>query len=329
MNVEALFDKFNDKRILVVGDVMIDAYLRGDVTRVSPEAPVPIVNLKKSEERLGGAANVALNLLSLGAEPILCAIVGDDKGGGKFYQLLKARDLSSEGMIKSGDRHTTIKTRVIGNNQHLLRIDEEEEAVISADLEHQLISHVSELIANGIDAVILEDYNKGLLSPRVISEVIALANAAGIPVTVDPKKDNFFAYKNVTLFKPNLKELKEGLGVEFDIKEGKSGFESAVVQLESKLNNSITLVTLSEHGVFVKKQEKKDYIPAHIRRISDVSGAGDTVIAVATLCLVAELNPSQVADISNLAGGIVCEVSGVVPIDRDQLKSEILNLMKA
>ncbi|MDG1659157.1 MAG: PfkB family carbohydrate kinase, partial [Crocinitomicaceae bacterium] len=248
---------------------------------------------------------------------------------GKFYQLLKARDLSSEGMIKSGDRHTTIKTRVIGNNQHLLRIDEEEEAVISADLEHQLISHVSELIANGVDAVILEDYNKGLLSPRVISEVIALANAAGIPVTVDPKKDNFFAYKNVTLFKPNLKELKEGLGVEFDIKEGKSGFESAVVQLESKLNNSITLVTLSEHGVFVKKQEKKDYIPAHIRRISDVSGAGDTVIAVATLCLVAELNPSQVADISNLAGGIVCEVSGVVPIDRDQLKTEILNLMKA
>lgn len=329
MNVEALFDKFNDKQILVVGDVMIDAYLRGDVTRVSPEAPVPIINLKKSEERLGGAANVALNLLSLGANPILCAVVGEDRGGETFFNLLDKRGLKSEGMIKSAKRYTTIKTRVIGNNQHLLRIDEEEEMALDTDLENELIDRVSQLISTGIDAVILEDYNKGLLTPRVIFEVIKIANDANIPVTVDPKKDNFFAYKNVTLFKPNLKELKEGLGVEFDLSESKKSFESAVRQLEDKLLNEITLVTLSEHGVFVKKDEKSDYIAAHIRRISDVSGAGDTVIAVATLCLVAGLSCVEVADISNLAGGLVCEVSGVVPIDKGQLKSEILKLMTA
>ncbi len=329
MNVETLFDKFNDKRILVVGDVMIDAYLRGDVIRVSPEAPVPIVNLKKSEERLGGAANVALNLLSLGAKPIICAVIGDDKGGRTFFDLLEKRGLESKGMVKSANRYTTIKTRVIGNNQHLLRIDEEEETSLNSSLEDELIGRVSDLISSGVDAVILEDYNKGLLTERVISEVIGLASEANVPVTVDPKKDNFFAFKNVALFKPNLKELKEGLGVDFDLNETKTGFESAVQQLEDRLMNEITLVTLSEHGVFVKKDDTVDYIPAHIRRISDVSGAGDTVIAVATLCLVAGLKPKEVADISNLAGGLVCEVSGVVPIDKEQLKSEILKLMTA
>lgn len=329
IDVNALFEQFAQQRILVVGDVMIDAYMRGSVTRVSPEAPVPIVNLKKSEDRLGGAANVALNVASLGAEPILCAIVGDDNGGRTFFDLLKNRGLSDHGIVKSAERITTIKTRVIGNNQHLLRIDEEILDDITKEEEHHFIERVKQLLDDGIDAMIIEDYNKGLLTPTVIETIIELANDRKIPVTVDPKKDNFFAYKNVTLFKPNLKELKDGVGLNGLNINDRTAFEAAVEQLETKLKNEITLVTLSENGVFVKNREEKKYIPAHIRNIADVSGAGDTVIAVATLCLAAGLEIGVLADIANLSGGLVCEVSGVVPIDGELLKSEIIKLQNA
>lgn len=326
IDVNALFNQFSQQRILVVGDVMIDAYLRGSVTRISPEAPVPIVNLEKTEDRLGGAANVALNLASLGAEPILCAIVGDDKGGRTFKSLLDERGLANDGIVKCADRMTTIKTRVIGNNQHLLRIDEEVLTNITAQEENEFIQRIERLLSSKVDAIILEDYNKGLLTPKVIESIVKLANERNIPITVDPKKDNFFAYKNVTLFKPNLKELKEGVGATSMNVSKRSEFEAAVHDLEAKLNNQITLVTLSEHGVFIKREENKKYIPAHIRTIADVSGAGDTVIAVATLCLVAGLAIEHIADIANLSGGLVCEVSGVVPIDAALLKEEIVNL---
>lgn len=328
-DVNALFNQFAQQRILVVGDVMIDAYLRGSVTRISPEAPVPIVNLEKTEDRLGGAANVALNLASLGAEPILCAIVGDDRGGRTFSEILDYRGLSRDGIVKSADRMTTIKTRVIGNNQHLLRIDEEVLTDISKQEEQDFLHRIKQLIDTKVDAIILEDYNKGLLTANVIDSIVKMANARKIPVTVDPKKDNFFEYKNVTLFKPNLKELKEGVGVKtMDVTEKKQ-LEAAVAQLESRLNNDITLVTLSEHGVFIKNDQDKKYVPAHIRNIADVSGAGDTVIAVATLCLVAGLEIEYIADIANLSGGLVCEVSGVVPIDAELLKEEIAKLQRS
>jgi rfaE bifunctional protein kinase chain/domain len=325
MDVNNIFNEFGQKRILVIGDVMIDAYVRGSVTRVSPEAPVPIVNLSKSEERLGGAANVALNLQALGAEPILCSLIGDDSGGVGLLNLLSYRNLSSEGIVKSSDRKTTIKTRVIGNNQHLLRIDEEELTSLSKEQEDQLIAKVASMITN-VDAVIFEDYNKGVLTPRVIKEVIALANENEVITTVDPKKDNFFAYQNVTLFKPNLKELKEGLNVDFDIETNRSAFEDAIDSLEDQLSNTLSFVTLSEHGVFIKSKTERTYIPAHIRNIADVSGAGDTVISVATLCLAVGLEPKEVAEIANLAGGLVCEVSGVVPINKEQLMDEVRKL---
>lgn len=329
MEVKDLFDQFKTKRILVVGDVMIDAYLRGKVSRVSPEAPVPIVNLTKTEDRLGGAANVALNIAALGAIPILCAVIGADRGGNLFADLLDKNGMSTEALVKSPDRQTTIKTRVIGNNQHLLRIDEEDLVPISVEEELALIGRISEMLRNGLDAIILEDYNKGVLTPRVITETIALAKAHNVPVTVDPKKDNFFAYKGVTLFKPNLKELKEGVGIHFDLSRGTIDFERAVHELEKQLENKITFVTLSEHGVFIKEGETKNYIPAHIRNIADVSGAGDTVIAVATLCLTAGLPSKDIADIANLSGGLVCEVSGVAPIDPELLMEEIENLKDA
>ena len=161
MTAEAIFKAFTKKRILVIGDVMIDAYLRGNVTRVSPEAPVPIINLEESEDRLGGAANVALNLLALGAEPVLCSIVGDDYGADKFYSLLAKRELSSEGIIRSSNRKTTIKTRVIGNNQQLLRVDEESVLLLSKQEEDTFIEHVGAILSLNIDAVIFEDYNTG------------------------------------------------------------------------------------------------------------------------------------------------------------------------
>jgi len=328
-DVDALFNQFGQQRILVVGDVMIDAYVRGNVQRISPEAPVPIVNLQKTEDRLGGAANVALNLASLGAQPILCAIVGDDRGGRTFSDILDFNGLSRDGIVKSADRMTTIKTRVIGNNQHLLRIDEEVLTDITAQEERDFLDRIKQLMDTKVDAIIFEDYNKGLLTPTVIEAIVELAKARNIPITVDPKKDNFFAYRNVTLFKPNLKELREGVGVKSIDVTKRDEFESAVEKLESKLNNEITLVTLSEHGVFIKENQDKKYIPAHIRNIADVSGAGDTVIAVATLCLVAGLQIEYIADIANLSGGLVCEVSGVVPINADLLKKEIAKLQRS
>ena len=328
MDIEGVFEEFKQKRILVIGDVMVDAYIRGKVTRVSPEAPVPIINLKERENRLGGAANVALNLLALGATPILCAVIGEDRGGETFSELLKKRNLSAEGIIKSRSRITTVKTRIVGNHQQLVRIDDEQTNDLTFAEENDLIDHVKAIIATKIDAIILEDYNKGLLTERVIQTIIEIANENNVIVSVDPKKENFFAYKNVTLFKPNLKELKEGLNIDFDFSTDKDAFEKAVSELEGVLNNQISFVTLSEHGVFIKNNSSKNYIPAHLRTISDVSGAGDTVISVATLALTVGMSIIDVAEIANLSGGLVCEMNGVVPIDRQRLKEEMLKLKR-
>ncbi len=322
MNFRQIVEEFKNKRILVIGDVMIDAYLLGNVNRVSPEAPVPIVSLQKEEERLGGAANVAINLVAMGASAVICSVIGNDRSGKKMIELLESNTISAEGLVLSNNRETTVKTRVIGNNQHLIRIDSEQTNDIDSSEELQLIEKVKQLLSKGIDAIIFEDYNKGVLTEKVIENVITLAKQFNVPTTVDPKNKNFFAYKNVTLFKPNLKELKEGVGMTFKFEQNDL-FEEAVTRLEQNLNNKISFVTLSEHGVFIKDAEKKHYIPAHIRNIADVSGAGDTVISVATLCLTVDLPIHLIAEIANLAGGLVCEKSGVVSIDKNQLISEV------
>ena len=322
MNFREIVNQFQQKRILVIGDVMIDSYLRGNVNRVSPEAPVPIVSLQKEEDRLGGAANVAINLVAMGASAIICSVIGNDKSGDKMLELLEENTISAEGLIFSSSRQTTVKTRIIGNNQHLLRVDSEQTNDINSLEEDELIAKVHSILESKIDAIIFEDYNKGVLTERVISEIIELANSKGVLTTVDPKSKNFFAYKNVSLFKPNLKELKEGVGMNFSFSENEQ-FENAVNKLESKLDNTISFVTLSEHGVFIKDKKEQHYIPAHIRNIADVSGAGDTVISLATLCLTAGLPIREIAEIANLAGGLVCEKSGVVSIDRDLLIEEV------
>lgn len=322
MTIHELLAEFRTKRILVLGDVMIDAYTLGKVHRVSPEAPVPIVSLEKQEERLGGAANVALNLRALGAEAVLCSVVGDDHQGKRLINLMQEQELSPEGIVLSSDRVTTVKTRVIGNNQHLLRIDAEDVHDLHAEEEALFIDRVLTIMGGGgIDAVIFEDYNKGVLTPAVIRTLIDAANERNIPTTVDPKKDNFLAYRGVTLFKPNLKELREGVGMQFRFEE-QERFHEAVDRLEERLENTITFVTLSEHGVYIRKGGEQYHIPAHVRTIADVSGAGDTVISVATLCLTAGCSVEMIAELSNLAGGLVCEHSGVVTIAPDELIRE-------
>lgn len=328
MDVSAIFSKFESLRVLVIGDVMIDAYVEGKVSRVSPEAPVPIVNLKNRTNRLGGAANVALNLAALGATPVLTSVIGEDDGGSDLLDLMKDAGMVTSGMERSTSRKTTVKTRVIGNQQQLLRIDDEIVAPLTKGEEDQIISNVSNQL-DAIDAIIFEDYNKGVLTARVIQEVVKMAREKGIITTVDPKKENFFEYKNVTMFKPNLKELKEGLNINADLIPKEKAFEDAIKAMESKLQNEISFVTLSEHGVFIQESTKKYYVPAHIRNITDVSGAGDTVISVATACLAAGLELRDVAEWANLAGGLVCERSSVVPIDKKQLQAEIAKLEQA
>ena len=327
MNYKDLFDKFNGLRILVIGDVMLDAYLMGKVNRISPEAPVPIVSLENEDARIGGAGNVALNLLALGAKPIICGVIGEDSSGDKLLNLFEKNGISTDGIVKSMVRKTTVKTRVISNKQQLLRIDSESAFPLSESEEIKLNNTIKNIINQGIDGIIFEDYNKGVLTDSVIQNTIKIAKEKDIPTAVDPKKENFLSYKGVSLFKPNLKELKEGLNLNFDFNSNKDLFEKGIEVLEEKLQNEISFITLSEYGVFIKNQTEKYYVPAHMRSISDVSGAGDTVIAVATLCLISGASTKQIAEISNLAGGLVCEKSGVVSISKNDLLKEVSELL--
>lgn len=325
-HIREIFKSFNNLNVLVIGDVMVDSYLWGSVNRISPEAPVPIVTVKHKERRLGGAANVALNLQALGATPILCSVIGVDYEGQAFLDLLRQQKLSQKGILKSRERITTVKTRVIGNNYQVVRVDEEwEEDIVTSEVDQllQLISFI--LQHDKIDVIIFEDYNKGLITNKIIQKTVDLAKKLGIPVAVDPKKKNFLNYKGVTLFKPNLKELREGLKVDFSVDNGNE-MQRILSSFRHKQKIATILLTLSEKGICTNSRTIKEIVPAHYRNIADVSGAGDTVISVAALCLALEADPILTAALANLAGGLVCEQVGVVPLDKDQLLKEALNL---
>ena len=324
-SLEVLFEKMNHLKILVIGDIMADAYIRGKVERISPEAPVPIINTRTREIRLGGAANVALNLKALGADVVLCSLVGNDSQGKELIELIKSEGIKPEGIVRSNERPTTIKTRVIAGGQHLLRIDDENDAPTTINEQTQLLEIVSKLVPE-VDAIIFEDYDKGVIFKDLIEKVTTLAIAKNIPVTVDPKKRNFLNYQSATLFKPNLKELKEGLKLELDPKN-KEELVGACQKAISKLGVKGILLTLSENGMAMDSGDGFFYVPAMPRDIADVSGAGDTVISVATLCLAAGCNSEQTLFLANLSGGLVCEYSGVVPIKKDQLMKEALKFM--
>lgn len=325
MTKDELFEAFNDLRVLIIGDVMLDAYVWGRVDRISPEAPVPVVTVNRREVRLGGAGNVLLNVQALGAEAIICSVIGTDDPGDKLMTALNDRGLNCDGLIRSPARITTIKERIIAGSQQVVRVDTETDAYISPDERAQLVAKAKELIPT-CHVVIFEDYDKGVLSAEAIAEITDFANAHRIPTVVDPKKRNFMAYKNTTLFKPNLKELREGLKVDFSIDNAVS-FLEAVAQLKEKLNLKGALITLSERGVFIDYNGEQVRLPAHVRQIADVSGAGDTVISIAACCVALRQPPRLIAGLSNLGGGLVCESVGVVPIDKAKLKEEAVRLL--
>ena len=322
--MKELFDSFNEQKIMIVGDVMLDVYMKGKVERISPEAPVPIVSVTETFSRLGGAANVAQNLKSLGTKPILCSIIGNDDKANELLNLMLDQDMTTSGIVKSNERITTRKVRIISNNAQMLRVDTEDTFDLT-DKEHNLLMNEIKNIINNekIDGIILQDYNKGVLTENIIKEVVALANEKNIPVGVDPKKKNFLAYKNVTLFKPNLKELREGIGISSK-EESIDDITKSIDSLHEILNCRYIMTTLSERGVLIKDYETNTchHIPAHLRKIADVSGAGDTVLSVAMLCLVCKQEAYNIAALSNLAGGIVCEELGVVPINKERLFEE-------
>lgn len=319
-SLESIFEAFNRLNVLVVGDVMIDSYLWGKTSRISPEAPVPIVNVVKREKRLGGAANVALNVQAMGATPLLCSVIGDDQDGADYLRLMEERGLSTEGIVQSPERVTTIKHRIIAGAQQLLRVDAEIEHNLTDYEERYLEDRFVQLLGKA-DVVIFEDYDKGVFSERNIRRFLDLANQRGVPSVIDPKKKNFLSYVGCTLFKPNLKELKEGLKADF-ADENLPAFEDAVEELQERLQVKQVLVTLSERGVFVADGAAKTYIEAHRRSISDVSGAGDTVISIAALCMALKTSVHFMAGLSNLGGGLVCEQVGVVPVDKQRLYEE-------
>lgn len=308
--------------MLVIGDVMVDAYLWGRVDRISPEAPVPVVQVTRRSARLGGAANVALNARALGAKAIVATVVGDDENAGLLARLLGEQELTPMGIVRSPARRTTVKTRVISGHQHVVRVDEEQEDDLAAADEDLLIARVSGIMRSEKPAVIvLEDYNKGVLTERVIEGILRLAKQLNVPVAVDPKKRNFLAYHGATLFKPNLKELREGLKTEIDPTDMTS-VRAAVQQLEERLGNRLSMLTMSEHGAYIHGEGEEHHTLAHKRKIVDVSGAGDTVITVAALALAQGLPPRSIVELSNLAGGLVCEEVGVVPLDLDRFRGE-------
>ncbi|NOT90137.1 bifunctional heptose 7-phosphate kinase/heptose 1-phosphate adenyltransferase [Ferruginibacter sp.] len=327
MDFEKLFHQFTQIKVAVIGDVMLDTYWWGNVERISPEAPVPVVAVSKKEQRIGGAGNVALNLQSLGAAVSVLSVLGKDDDGEQLTQLFADNHINTKYLVHSEQRITTNKIRIISRNQHMMRLDAELITDINTADEERLLYAFEEYIAAvSPDVVVLEDYNKGVLTQNCIAKIIALCRHHNILTTVDPKRKNFFAYKGVDIFKPNLKEVKEGLNLLSD-EVSLAALKDIHAQLQEKLQHKTSFITLSEKGVFYNDDTKAAIIPTHIRSIADVSGAGDTVIAVASLVFAATKNVTLMADIANIAGGLVCEEVGTVAINKEKLLTECKELL--
>lgn len=322
-----LFHQFTELKVGVVGDLMLDTYWWGRVDRISPEAPVPVVAVAKKEQRIGGAGNVALNVRSLGAKVSMLSVLGDDSDGEQLTKLLQNEGINTEYLVKSGQRITTNKIRIISRNQQMMRLDAEHtEDMIENDEDKLLAAFENFIAAEKPHVIILEDYNKGVLTINVIKAIIGVCKKYSILTTVDPKRKNFFAYNGVDIFKPNLNEAKEGLNI---IGEGAGLLllEDIHSSLVKKLQHRVSFITLSEKGVFYQEGTQSALIPTHIRNVADVSGAGDTVIAVASLVFAATGDVELMAEIANIAGGLVCEEVGTVAVNKDKLLRECKMLL--
>ncbi len=322
MDWDKLFKEFSNCKVGVIGDVMLDSYWWGHVDRISPEAPVPVVLLDKRELRIGGAGNVALNLVSLGAVTSIFSVIGEDEAGRSLDALMTEQGIDTSYIICSTTRRTTDKTRIISRNQQMMRLDAETTTDLQPAAEEALIDRVKNyIIAEKPAVIIFEDYNKGVLTERVITELIALCRENNIITAVDPKRKNFFAYKGATIFKPNLKEVKDGLNLlveEVDLQSLKNIHQL----LQEQLQHSISFITLSEKGVYFENEKEAAIIPSHLRRIADVSGAGDTVISVAALLYASTGDTKLMAAVANIAGGLVCEEVGTAAINKEKLLHE-------
>lgn len=314
-------DKAHQNRIIVFGDLMVDQYLWGNVTRISPEAPVPIINISSEQIRFGGAANVAYNIIGLKANPLLVGVLGNDRMGNIFQDMLKQNNLSSEGIVVAPDQPTTVKTRIIGNNQHIARVDQESVEQISSDLQEQLYKIFVSNIEDAA-AIVIEDYNKGVVAPQLVGHISELASRNDKIVTVDPKFENFFAFKNITVFKPNVKETEEALAMR--IRDDET-LMKAGNKLLSVLNAKAILVTRGSKGMALfEKNGEHVFVGTQARKVADVSGAGDTVIATLTFALSGGATIKEAVTLSNYAAGIVCEEVGVVPVNLDNLIEVVL-----
>jgi D-glycero-beta-D-manno-heptose-7-phosphate kinase len=327
VNFEELFDRFRGMKIGVLGDVMLDTYWWGHVDRISPEAPVPVVALDRKEYRIGGAGNVALNLSCLGATVSILSVIGNDDDGTTLTKLLTENRIDTSFLLRKNSRITTSKSRIISRNQQMMRLDSEITNDLSSNDENELIDAVEKyIVSEKPRALILEDYNKGVLTEHVIGKVIELCRRNNVISTVDPKRKNFLSYKGVDIFKPNVKEVKDGLNLLIeDI--NKPMLDSIHEKLEKKLSHEISFITLSEKGVYYRQNNTSRIVPSHVRNIADVSGAGDTVIAVASLLYAATKDVDLMAEVANIAGGLVCEEVGTVAINRDRLLEECKMLL--
>jgi rfaE bifunctional protein kinase chain/domain len=321
-NFDQLFIDFSKLKVVIIGDVMLDTYWWGQVDRISPEAPVPVVSLQRKEHRVGGAANVALNTVALGAQTTIVSVIGSDADGVLLQSLFEAEHIDTSYLLTHASRMTTNKTRVMSRNQQMMRLDAEITTPINNDIQAALLQKFTACVdAKKPDVVIFEDYDKGVLTPSFIQASIAVCSARNIVMSVDPKKNNFLAYKGVTLFKPNLKEVKEGLQVPI-ASVTLENLRAVHAALQMHLNHQVSLITLSEKGMFYDAGTDAKIIPTHVRSIADVSGAGDTVIAVASLVYAATKNIELATEMANIAGGLVCEEVGTAAINKTRLLAE-------
>jgi rfaE bifunctional protein kinase chain/domain len=321
-NFDQLFIDFSKLKVVIIGDVMLDTYWWGQVDRISPEAPVPVVSLQRKEHRVGGAANVALNTVALGAQTSIVSVIGTDADGVLLKSLFEEQHIDTKYLLSTDTRITTNKTRVMSRNQQMMRLDAEITTPITTDIEQALLQKFIDCLdTQKPDVVIFEDYDKGVLTPTIIKAAIAICTERNIVMSVDPKKNNFLAYKGVTLFKPNLKEVKEGLQLPIPAVTLEN-LKLVHAQLQKYLAHQISLITLSEKGMFFDTGEIAKIIPTHVRSIADVSGAGDTVIAVASLVYAATKNIELATEMANIAGGLVCEEVGTAAINKTRLLSE-------
>lgn len=319
--LQELFTRFRGRRIAVVGDLMVDRYYWGAVKRISPEAPVPVVEVDAESHRLGGAANVARNIQALGGEPVLVGLVGDDYNGKMLTAMLGEQGMTDAGVVVDPGRPTTIKTRIIAHQQHVVRVDQESKADCPEHLVHRIVDAVKYAI-HSLDGIILEDYNKGTVTRDVIREVIAVGRKYNKIITVDPKLKNFLEYRHVTVFKPNRRETEESIGGRLDTE---ADVERAGAKLLETLEAENVLITRGEDGMSLfTPGVTPRHIPSSAKHVHDVSGAGDTVISTITVAMAAGATFDEAAALGNCAGGVVVGKVGIVPITPEELAEACL-----